>query len=136
MQEHGNDPEWDRTEAEDLYDLLEKKVIPDFYNRNEKGIPEKWIERMRNSMGKLTPRFSANRTVREYTEKYYVPAASGFVKRSTNNSAVGKQIVAITKDLSGKWPGIKFGKTEIITKENGFGYKVPVFLNRYRSLQL
>ncbi len=73
MQQHGNDPEWDQTEAGNLYEILENKVIPDFYTRNEKGIPEKWIEKMRNSMGKLTPRFSANRTVREYTEKYYLP---------------------------------------------------------------
>ena len=129
MQQHGNDPEWDKAEAKDLYDILERQVIPDFYNRNEKGIPEKWIERMRNSMGKLTPRFSANRTVREYTEKYYVPAASGFVKRSANNSAVGKQIVDLTKELSDKWPGIKFGKTEIMGKANGFEYKVQVSLN-------
>ncbi len=130
MQQHGNDPEWDRTEAQNLYDILEKEIIPDFYNRNEKGIPEKWIERMRNSMGKLTPRFSANRTVREYTQKYYMPAASGYVKRSAGESVIGKQIVDITKDLSVKWPAIKFGSTEIISKENGFGYKVPVFLNQ------
>ncbi len=129
MQQHGNDPEWDRTEAEALYDLLENKIVPDFYTRDEKNVPLKWIERMRNSMGKLTPRFSANRTVREYTQKYYLPAASGFVKRSADNSAVGKEIVNITHDLSAKWAGTGFGKTEITSKENGFSYKVPVFLN-------
>ena len=130
MHEHGNDAEWDRTEANGLYNILERQVIPDFYNRNEKGIPEKWIERMRKSMGQLTPRFSANRTVREYTEKYYVPAASGFVKRCADNSAVGKQIVEIIKDLSDKWSGIKFGKTEISGRANGFKYKVQLSLNR------
>lgn len=129
MKEHGNDPDWDRTEANELYDLLEKQVIPAFYTRNEKGIPEKWIERMRNSMGKLTPRFSANRTVREYTEKYYVPAAVGFLKRSTNNSDVGKQIINTTKNLASKWQGIEFGKTEISHNEYGFSYQLPVFLN-------
>jgi len=129
MQEHGNDPEWDRTEANGLYDLLENKIVPDFYSRDEKNVPVKWIERMRNSMGKLTPRFSANRTVREYTEKYYLPAAAGFVKRSADNSSVGKDIVNITHDLSAKWSGIGFGKPEITSKENGFIYKVPVFLN-------
>ena len=80
-------------------------------------------------MGKLTPRFSANRTVREYTEKYYLPAASGFVKRSADNGVVGKQILGITKELSAKWPGIRFGKPEITSKEKGFVYEVPVFLN-------
>lgn len=129
MQQHGNDPGWDRIEADNLYEILEKQIVPDFYTRNGSGVPEKWIERMRNSMGKLTPRFSANRTVREYTEKYYLPAASGFVKRSADNGAVGKQILDITEELTGKWQGIEFGKTQITKKENGFAYKVPVFLN-------
>ncbi|MDE3181875.1 MAG: alpha-glucan family phosphorylase [Bacteroidota bacterium] len=129
MQQHGNDPEWDRIEADNLYEILEKQVVPDFYNRNERGIPEKWIEKMRNSMGKLTPRFSANRTVREYTEKYYLPAASGFLKRSSDKAAVGKQIVDLTKELASKWAGIKFDKTEIIRNEKGFTYEVSVFLN-------
>jgi starch phosphorylase len=45
--------------------LLEREVIPEFYTRNKQGIPIAWIGRMRESMARLTPRFSANRTVRE-----------------------------------------------------------------------
>ena len=37
MQQHGNDPEWDRIEADNLYEILENTVVPDFYTRNEKG---------------------------------------------------------------------------------------------------
>ena len=51
-----------------LYDLLEREVIPEFYTRDKKGIPTAWVARMRESMARLTPRFSANRSVREYTE--------------------------------------------------------------------
>jgi len=67
--EHGDDPAWDAIEADQLYNLLEQEVVPEFYNRNEKGIPAAWISRMRESMAQLTPRFSADRTVREYTEQ-------------------------------------------------------------------
>ena len=74
-QEHGSDPSWDAAEAEALYERLEREVIPEFYTRNEKGIPTDWIARMRESMARLTPRFSANRAVCEYTEKHYLPAA-------------------------------------------------------------
>ena len=77
-QEHGDDPAWDAAEAEALYDLLEREVIPEFYRRDEYGIPTAWVARMRESMAQLTPRFSANRTVREYTEQHYLPAAAAY----------------------------------------------------------
>ncbi len=79
--EHGDDPSIDAIEAEQLYNILEKEVVPEFYNRNEKGIPSRWISRMRESMAQLTPRFSADRTVREYTEQHYLPAAKSFLER-------------------------------------------------------
>src|SRR5208337_3567505 len=65
--EHRDDPAWDAEEAEALYALLEQEVIPSFYDRDRDGNPSGWIARMRESMARLTPRFSANRTVREYT---------------------------------------------------------------------
>ena len=67
-QEHGDDPAWDAVEAEALYDLLEREVIPEFYTRNKQGIPTAWVARMRESMARLTPQFSANRAVREYID--------------------------------------------------------------------
>ena len=75
-QEHGDDPAWDAAEAEALYDLLEREVIPEFYARDQNGIPTAWVARMRESMARLTPRFSADRAVREYTEQHYLPACS------------------------------------------------------------
>ena len=72
--EHDDDPAWDAAEAEALYHLLEQEVIPEFYTRDENGIPTAWVARVRESMARLTPRFSANRTVREYTEQHYLPA--------------------------------------------------------------
>ncbi|MEO8332656.1 MAG: alpha-glucan family phosphorylase, partial [Gallionella sp.] len=72
-QEHGDDPAWDAAEAGALYDLLEREVIPEFYTRDEQGIPVAWVQRMRESMAQLTPHYSANRAVREYTEQHYLP---------------------------------------------------------------
>jgi starch phosphorylase len=74
-QEHGDDPSWDAAEADALYERLEREVIPSFITVMSKGIPRAWVARMRESMAQLTPRFSANRTVREYTEQHYLPAA-------------------------------------------------------------
>ncbi len=81
-QEHGDDPAWDAVEAAALYDLLEHQVIPEFYTRDKEGIPTSWVARMRGSMACLTARFSANRSVREYTEQHYLPAAIAYRKRA------------------------------------------------------
>ena len=62
--EHDDDPAWDAVEADALYNLLEQEVIPEFYTLNENGIPTGWVQRMRESMARLTPRFSANRPER------------------------------------------------------------------------
>ena len=91
--EHGDDPAWDAVEAEALYALLEQQVIPEFYTRDANGIPSAWVARMRNSMGRLTPRFSANRTVREYTEHYYIPAARAYRERAADNGTFGARLV-------------------------------------------
>ena len=76
--EHGDDPEWDRADAEALYSVLENEIIPEFYQRDEHGIPRSWVARIRESMAALTPAFSANRTVRQYTEEQYIPAATAY----------------------------------------------------------
>ena len=91
-QEHGDDPAWDAAEADALYDLLEREVIPEFYTRDESGIPTAWVKRMRESMARLTPRFSADRAVREYTEQHYLPAAAAYRERAANKGAIGKQM--------------------------------------------
>ena len=108
--EHGSDPAWDAAEAEALYDRLEREVIPEFYQRNDQGIPTAWVGRMRESMARLTPRFSAERTVREYTEKHYLPAAAASQTRMANHGARARQIVDWRQEVGRKWSAVRFGK--------------------------
>jgi len=128
-QEHGEDPAWDAREAEALYDILEKQVVPEFYNRNEKGIPEQWITRMRKSMAILTPRFSANRAVREYTENYYLPAADNYKKRAAEKGAAGIKIEHAHHELQNQWSHIQFGEIYSEDIDNGHLFHVQVKLN-------
>ena len=114
-QEHGSDPSWDAAEAEALYERLEREVIPEFYTRNEKGIPTAWVARMRESMARLTPRFSANRAVCEYTEQHYLPAAIACQARVANKGAVGKQMVDWRHSLEQKWATLHFGEVKVET---------------------
>ncbi len=80
--EHDSDPAWDAIEAERLYDLLENEIIPEFYDRDEQGIPRRWIARVRESMARLAPQYSANRMLEQYLEQYYVPGAAAYRARS------------------------------------------------------
>ena len=65
----------DDLEAAALYDLLEKSVAPKFYDRDEQGVPTRWVEMVRHTLQELGPKVLASRMVRDYTEKYYAPAA-------------------------------------------------------------
>lgn len=62
----------DAQDAASLYDVLEREVIPAFYDRDEAGIPRTWIKRIRSSMVTLIPQFNTDRMVSEYTSNYYL----------------------------------------------------------------
>ena len=128
-QEHGDDPAWDAVEADALYDLLEREVIPEFYARDESGIPRAWVKRMRESMARLTPRFSANRTVREYTEQHYLPAAAAYRLRSANNGAIGREIVDWQHRLEQRWATVRFGEVTVEADGGQNLFEVPVYFN-------
>jgi starch phosphorylase len=71
-----NDPDiQSRRDAEFLYDVLEKEVIPLYYEREADGIPHQWIRRIKSSMQSLGWRFSADRMVTDYAMRFYLPAA-------------------------------------------------------------
>jgi len=128
-QEHGDDPAWDAAEAEVLYDLLEREVIPEFYTRDASGIPTAWVKRMRESMARLTPRFSAERTVREYTEQHYLPAATAYHLRIANKGAVGKQMVDWQHAVDRNWRSLRFGDVRVETNADHYVFEVEIFLN-------
>ena len=127
--EHGNDPGWDRAEAERLYDALENDVVPEFYNRNEQGIPAAWVARMRESMARLTPRFSAERAVREYTEQHYLPAAHASHFRKADKGKAGRQIVDWRRNLDQQWPSLHFGEIKVETRHGQHLFEAQVYLH-------
>jgi starch phosphorylase len=127
--EHGDDPAWDAAEAEELYNLLEHEVIPEFYARDASGIPVAWLKRMRESMARLTPEFSAGRAVGQYTEQHYLPAAAAYRERAANKGAVGKQLVDWRNAIDRKWDSLRFGDLQVKTDAGHHTFEVAVFLN-------
>ena len=128
-QEHDDDPAWDAVEAEALYDRLEREVMPEFYARNEQGIPTAWVARMRESMARLTPQFSATRTVREYTEQHYLPAATAYHLRIANKGIVGRQMVEWRHSLEQKWALLRFGEMKVETRDGQHLFDIQAYFD-------
>ncbi len=124
--EHGDDPVWDQVEAESLYEKLEQEVIPAFYERDRNNRPSGWIQRIRESMACLTPRFSSNRAVREYTESYYLPASESVRSRSMENGASGTRIAAWKKKVANYWATLKIRNVSLSNKESQFLFTVLI----------
>ncbi|MGA7567195.1 MAG: alpha-glucan family phosphorylase [Terriglobales bacterium] len=127
--EHDDDPAWDAAEADALYNLLESEVIPEFYTRDGNGIPTAWVKRMRESMARLTPYFSASRAVREYTEEHYLPAAGAYRERAANKGARGRELVEWQHEVDQKWGAVRFGDVRVETTADHHVFEVEIFLN-------
>ncbi|ELR71681.1 Glycogen phosphorylase [Fulvivirga imtechensis AK7] len=127
--QYGDDVDQDATDANALYNLLEHEVIPEFYERNAADIPERWVKKMRRSMATLTPRFSSNRTVREYTEKYYLPMAERYLQRAANRGEQGIRIANVQAELNNRWYGLSFIDVKATAIANGYLFHASVFFN-------
>jgi starch phosphorylase len=70
----------DEADAEALYAVLEEEVLPAYYERDEAGLPQRWLALMRESIAELGPRFGTARMAAEYVEQLYLPAHEGAVR--------------------------------------------------------
>jgi len=71
--------EQDLADTEALFAVLEEQVLPAYYERDDAGLPARWIALMRRSIADLGTEFSTTRMVREYVERLYLPAHAGEV---------------------------------------------------------
>ncbi len=127
--EHGSDPSWDAAEAEELYALLENEIVPAFYQRDSQGISRQWVNRMRYSMARLTPRFSTNRMLRQYTDELYIPAAKALRERVRNGGRIGAEIQEWRKRINAHWTNLHFGNMEVNEQDSTLTFRVQVYLD-------
>jgi starch phosphorylase len=126
--EHGDDAQWDAAAAEAVYAKLEQEIIPLFYYRDAHGLPVCWIKRVRESMARLTPQYSADRTVREYTEKYYLPAAAAYRERATDDGASAARIVGWRQQVEEGWNAVRFGPVSVHTNDGYHHFSLSIEL--------
>ncbi len=119
---------WDQVEADQLYDILEREIVPEFFARDRKGIPARWVKRIRASMSRLTAEFSSNRMVREYVDRAYVPAAEGYRRRAADDAKLARELVDWKQKLADNWHGLRFGRQETARVGDVWQFEVEVYL--------
>jgi len=122
-----------QVDAADLYDLLERDVIPTFYDRDSSGLPRRWIARMKASIGTLSSRFNTHRMVREYTEQVYLPMADRYRRLMADNLARARALAAWQARLRASWPQVRIeatdsGPTAQLRVGDPFSVRVRVYL--------
>ena len=97
----------DDLEANALYTLLEEAVAPKFYERDEHGVPHRWVEMVRHTLQTLGPKVLASRMVRDYVEGYYTPAARSL--RQTIGGGrfwAARELAAYRRRVEEAWPKV------------------------------
>jgi len=123
-----HDGSGDDDDAEALYGLLEQSIVPEFYTRDDDGIPSAWVERVRASMTGLTERFSSDRMLRDYVEGSYLPAARAYRARADGGAGVALALEQWARDLGASWSTIRFGSLSAHEGTDGVRITVQVFL--------
>jgi starch phosphorylase len=126
--DRGEDAAWDAVEADTLYARLEQEVVPCFYDRDEHGIPRKWVALMRESMARLTPAFSTNRTVRQYTEEHYLPLAAAYRGRVAEAGKQAAELLEWQRAIASQWQDLYFGSVAFQLRDGKYFYSVQVHL--------
>jgi starch phosphorylase len=100
----------DQAEAASLFDLLERQIVPLFYERAPNRPPVRWLQRVRRSLRTLGPEVSASRMVRDYVEELYEPAAAGSDAMSEGRHDRARALAAWKRRVVDGWNGVSVGE--------------------------
>jgi len=103
-----DDLEYQNTvESQALYDLLEKEIVPLFYDRGSDNVPRGWVAKMKAAMAKLAPQYNTNRMVRQYAEMFYAPTAQRWDELTGDELAHAKALSGWKGHLRGMFPNVR-----------------------------
>ena len=107
----------DFVESQILYNLLEKEVIPTFYERGQTNLPREWIRRMKKCLQLFTPVFTSHRMVSDYVKNAYQPAYKNSVSLMEQKFAPAKQLASWRMDIMTKWNALRITNVQAQTPE-------------------
>jgi len=124
----GDDGSDDEGDAQALYRLLEEVVIPEFYERDANGVPQRWVARVRASMSNLAPQFSSNRMLLEYVANAYQPAARMYRERAAAGGALAVRLSEWAHLLRHRWREIRIADFDAQRAGDSWNFLVHVHL--------
>ncbi|MCX5895048.1 MAG: alpha-glucan family phosphorylase [Proteobacteria bacterium] len=116
----------DEVESKEIYDMLEKEIVPLFYNRGADSLPRGWTAMMKSMMQSICPQFNTNRMAYEYNERFYQPLINRYQKFTADNFAMAKATAVWKSKLYKNWGGIKINymsTADIVEQKVGNSFK-------------
>jgi starch phosphorylase len=108
-EEYEDTDQQDYIESNALYDLLEKDIVPTFYDRGSDGLPRRWIAKMQATLSQLGPAYNMARTVQDYTRQSYYPALDMARRLAENDYDRGRRYANWYLNLRENWTKVKVG---------------------------
>jgi alpha-glucan phosphorylase-like protein len=118
----------DELDAETIYNIFEDEILPAFYTRNSKGIPEKWVSYIKNTFAQVAPHFTTARMIRDYQVRFYNPQADRSARLKESNFKLSKELALWKAHVSSVWNDIEVKDIQItddITNVLKIGEKYP-----------
>ncbi len=103
-------------ESRSIYEILEKEIVPLFYDRGQDNLPRGWISKMKTCMKTVGPMFNTNRMIEDYTRKFYVPSIEQTEKMKENNFDLAKKKNVWQNGIEKNW-----SKVSIVSAEDNAG---------------
>ncbi|MBQ1609875.1 MAG: alpha-glucan family phosphorylase [Elusimicrobia bacterium] len=114
-----NDLEYqNEMESRSIYEMLEKEIIPLFFDRGQDDLPRGWITKMKACMQTVGPMFNTNRMIEDYTRKFYVPSMELTEKMKENNYELAKKKADWQSNIERNW-----NRVSIISADDNTGSK-------------
>lgn len=118
----------DELDAETIYNIFEEEIVPAYYGRNEKDIPEEWVSFVKNTIAQVAPNFTTRRMIHDYQERFYAPQAERSARLIADDFALTRKMVAWKNHVAEKWEGIQVKEIQItdgLTNVLRIGDKYP-----------
>ncbi len=113
----------DELDAETIYNIFEKDIVPKYYNIGHKGYSEEWIAIIKNTISKVALNFTTTRMIRDYDQRYYLPQSKRHAELVANNYALAKEIAAWKAKVTEAWGGVQVCNVKLL---EGRAYKMKI----------
>jgi starch phosphorylase len=122
------DGDSDARDAEELYTLLERAVVPEFFDRDGDGVPRRWTARMRASMTRLAPRFGGSRMAGDYVARFYRPAAIAARARLADGARRARALASWARELTAHWDEIEISEITARSDDDQLRFELTIAL--------